>query len=129
MKPKLGKLILTLLTVALFTPVFAQQQTVSIICRCVEGGVNAQMVEWLKQHVFPAFEEKMRAEGREVRAHLTEFGGSDEALRQQYALDLSVGAGADVLAFDGFWVPEFVEAGYLQSLEAVAGGGVWDWDG
>jgi multiple sugar transport system substrate-binding protein len=111
----------------LLTPVFAQPPTVSIICRCVAGGVNALLVDWLKQHVFPGFIEKMRAEGREVRVHLTEFGGSDEALRQQYALDLSVGA--DVLAFDGFWVPEFVEAGYLRSLEAVAGPQVWDWAG
>lgn len=105
------------------------QDTVSVICRCVEDGVNEQMVEWLKDHVFPAFEEKMAAEGREVNVHLTEFGGSDEALEQQYALDLSVGAGQDVMAFDGFWVPEFVEAGYLEPIDQLAGEEVWDWDG
>ena len=130
MSDKLTRIVMAIgFVIALGVPALAQQQTVSIICRCVEGGVNADMVTWLKEHVFPAFEQRMSEQGLDVRAHLTEFGGSDEALRQQYALDLSVGAGADVIGFDGFWVPEFVEAGYLLPMDQVAGEQVWDWDG
>jgi multiple sugar transport system substrate-binding protein len=112
----------------LTTPAIAQS-TVSITCRCVEGGVNAEMVQWLKEDVFPAFEAHMEEQGQTVITELIEFGGSDEALEQQYALDLSVGSGPDILAFDGFWVPDFVEAGYLEPLGDVAGAQVWDWEG
>ena len=104
-------------------------QSVTIIARAVEGGVNWQIVKWIHEHVFPAFKEKMRAEGRDVDLQFIQFGGSDEALQQQYALDLSVRAGADIMAFDGFWVPEFVEAGYLKPLDEVAGPKVWEWEG
>ncbi len=109
-------------------PVFAQG-SLSVICRCVEGGVNAEMVQWLKDDVFPAFEAHKAEQGETVTLELVEFGGSDEALQQQYALDLSVGTGPDVLAFDGFWTPDFVEAGYIQPLDQVAGDVVWAWDG
>lgn len=107
----------------------ALAQSVSIIARAVEGGVNAEMVRWIRGSVFPAFQEQMRAQGRNVNLQFIEFGGSDEALKQQYALDLSVGAGADILAFDGFWVPEFVEAGYLAPLDEVVGPQVHSWEG
>ena len=115
------------LTLAMTGSAFAQ--SVSIIARAVEGGVNAHIVKWIHESVFPAFQEKMRQQGREVELRFIQFGGSDEALKQQYALDLSVGAGADIMAFDGFWVPEFVEAGYLKPLDEVAGPGVWNWEG
>lgn len=101
----------------------------NIMIRGVEGGVNAQMVEWIQNEVIPGFEGKMRQQGQDVRVGLIQFGGSDEALEQQYALDMSVGEGADILAFDGFWIPDFVEAGYLRSLDAIAGEAVWDWSG
>lgn len=115
------------LTVALGSTALAQ--SVSVVARAVEDGVNWQIVKWMHEAVFPAFEEKMRGEGRSVELEFIQFGGSDEALQQQYALDLSVGAGADIMAFDGFWVPEFVEAGYLKPLDEVAGPGVLDWSG
>lgn len=119
---------LALLSTLLAAPALAQS-TVSLTCRCVEGGVNAEMVQWLKEDVFPAFEARMEEQGQNVTAELIEFGGSDEALEQQYALDLSVGSGPDILAFDGFWVPDFVEAGYLEPLDQVVGEQVWDWEG
>lgn len=109
-------------------PAFAQS-TVTVTCRCVEDGVNAAMVQWLTEEVFPAFEAHMEEQGESVTTELIQFGGSDEALEQQYALDLSVGAGPDVMAFDGFWVPDFVEAGYLEPLDQIAGEQVWDWEG
>ncbi|MDZ7799552.1 MAG: extracellular solute-binding protein [Trueperaceae bacterium] len=118
----------TLFVIMFAAPAFAQS-TVEVICRCVEDGVNAEMVQWLQEDVFPAFEAHMEEQGQEVNAELVQFGGSDEALEQQYALDLSVGRGPDVLAFDGFWVPDFVEAEYLEPLDQIAGEQVWDWDG
>lgn len=94
----------------------ALAQTVSITCRCVAGGVNDQMVQWIRDYVIPTFEESNPG----VTVELVEFGGSDEQLKEQYALDLSVGAGADVMAFDGFWVPEFVESGSLKPLSEIS---------
>lgn len=107
--------------------VFAESLTVT--ARAVEGGVNSHIVQWIRGKVFPAFQQKLEAEGRSISLRFIEFGGSDEALQQQYALDLSVGTGADIIAFDGFWIPEFAEAGYLKPLDEVVGPNVWDWDG
>lgn len=100
-------------------------QTLSITFRGVTGGVNAQTVQWIAEYVKPNFE----AANPGVTVNIIEFGGSDEALKQQYALDLSVGAGADVMGFDGFWIPEFVEAGLLKPLSEVGGAAVDDWEG
>ncbi|MGC9530633.1 MAG: extracellular solute-binding protein [Candidatus Bipolaricaulaceae bacterium] len=102
---------------------------ITVTARAVRGGVNAQLVEWLVDVVFPAFEEEMRAAGKDVEVEFIEFGGTDEALKEQYALDLSAGRGADILGFDGFWLPEFAEAGLIEPLEAVVGSDVWAWDG
>jgi len=109
------------------TPVPAVELTLT--CRCVEGGVNANMVKWFKTYVQPKFTEKMKAEGKNVTVKLVEFGGSDEALKEQYALDLKVGKGYDVFAFDGFWVPEFVAGGLLKPLDEIAGPDVMKWEG
>lgn len=103
--------------------------TLTITCRCVAGGVNNNLVVWLTTYVFPTFEKMMADQGRDVKVELVEFGGSDEQLKEQYALDLSVGSGYDVMSFDGFWVPEFVGAGLLKPLEEVAGSEVNDWEG
>ncbi|HMM26765.1 MAG: extracellular solute-binding protein [Chloroflexota bacterium] len=103
--------------------------TLTITCRCVAGGVNNNLVVWLTTYVFPTFEKMMADQGREVKVELVEFGGSDEQLKEQYALDLSVGSGYDIMSFDGFWVPEFVGAGLLKPLEEVAGPEVNDWEG
>ncbi len=100
-------------------------QTVTITFRGVEGGVNAQQVQWVRDYVIPEFESMHPG----VNVELLEFGGSDEAIKEQYALDLSVGAGADVMGFDGFWIPEFVEGGLLEPLTALGGDAVLEWEG
>ena len=100
-------------TVALAGPAFAVDLTVT--CRCVVGGVNSETAEWIKESVIPAFTEKMKAEGKDVTVTLKEFGGQDEQLTQQLALDFSTGAGADVSGFDGFLIPSFVEGGLLEA--------------
>ena len=102
----------------------ALAQTLTITCRCVADGVNSQEVQWVQDYVIPTFE----AAHPGVTVDLAEFGGSDEQLKEQYALDLSVGAGADIMAFDGFWVPEFVESGSLKPLSDISSAAA-DWDG
>ena len=112
---------------AMITPAFAVDLTV--ICRCVVGGVNSETAVWIKESVIPGFTEEMKAEGKDVTVTLNEFGGKDEQMTQQLALDFSTGAGADVAAFDGFLIPSFVEGGLLKPLDEVAGADVNDWEG
>jgi multiple sugar transport system substrate-binding protein len=102
---------------------------VALICRCVLGGVNTNSVTWLNQTVFPRFREQMAAQGKQVSPRLVEFGGSDEELKAQYALDLKAGKGHDILAFDGFWTAEFVAGGLIKPLDAIAGLEANQWEG
>lgn len=120
---KYRNLLFSVLLLSLLSPVFAQN--LSITCRCVADGVNSAMVAWIRGYVIPTFEAKHPG----VTLSLIEFGGTDEALKEQYALDLSVGAGNDIMAFDGFWVPEFVEAERLKSLELIGGEAAANWEG
>ncbi len=103
--------------------------TLSIVCRCVAGGVNDNTVKWITGFVIPKFQDKMKAAGRNVTVNLVQFGGSDEELKARLALDLKSGSGSDLMAFDGFWVPEFVDGGLLKPLDTVAGATVNDWEG
>lgn len=102
---------------------------ITITCRCVKGGVNANTVKWLTETVIPTFEKQMAEKGTPVRVRLVEFGGSDEELKAQYALDLKAGKGHDVMAFDGFWTAEFVAGGLIKPLEEIAGPEVNGWEG
>ena len=107
----------------------AMATELNITCRCVVGGVNSGMAEWIESKVIPAFTAKMKAEGKDVTVKLNQFGGEDEQLTQQLALDFSTGAGPDVSGFDGFLIPSFVQGGLLKSLEEVAGADVNSWEG
>ncbi|MFA1623546.1 extracellular solute-binding protein [Rhizobium mongolense] len=100
-----------------------------ITCRCVVGGVNSGTAEWIQKKIIPAFTEKMKTQGKDVTVKLTQFGGEDEQLTQQLALDFSTGAGPDISAFDGFLIPSFVQGGLLKPLEEIAGPDVASWDG
>ncbi|APO71704.1 ABC transporter substrate-binding protein (plasmid) [Rhizobium gallicum] len=100
-----------------------------ITCRCVVGGVNSGTAEWIQEKIIPAFTEKMKTQGKDVTVKLTQFGGEDEQLTQQLALDFSTGAGPDISAFDGFLIPSFVQGGLLKPLEEIAGPDVASWDG
>lgn len=112
-----------LLALVAATPAAAQE--LSISCRCVSGGVNAELADWIKESVIPGFE----AAREGVTVTLNEFAGGDEQLTQQLALDFSTGAGADVAGFDGFLIPNFVEGGLLKPLEELVGEQVNDWEG
>ncbi len=120
--------LVTTLALSLGLPALAQT-TLSVTCRCVADGVNSNLVRWMTEYVIPEFESMMESAGNPVGVELIEFGGTDEALKEQYALDLSVGGGADIMAFDGFWVPEFVGANLLRPLNQVAGEEVDNWEG
>ncbi|MEI2297376.1 extracellular solute-binding protein [Ensifer sp. MJa1] len=113
--------------IAFAAPVSATE--LNITCRCVVGGVNSGMAEWIENKVIPAFTEKMKAAGKDVTVKLTQFGGEDEQLTQQLALDFSTGSGPDVSGFDGFLIPSFVQGNLLKSLEEVAGADVPKWEG
>lgn len=105
----------------------AQAADLSVVCRCVEGGVNGELARWIKTWVIPEFAKSPAGAGSTVT--LKEFGGTDEQLTQQLALDFSTGAGADVSGFDGFLIPSFVEGGLLKPLNEIAGSEVDGWDG
>jgi multiple sugar transport system substrate-binding protein len=111
-------------------PALAQTKTkLTMTCQCVVGGVNSAEAQWVVKYVIPNFEKQMSAAGTPVTVTLNQFGGSAEAERQQYALDLSVHKGYDVMAFDGFWIPQFASGDLIKPLETVAGDAVANWDG
>jgi multiple sugar transport system substrate-binding protein len=112
-----------LLALVAATPAAAQD--LSISCRCVSGGANAELADWIKESVIPGFQ----AAHSGVTVTLNEVAGGDEQLTQQLALDFSTGAGADIAGFDGFLIPNFVEAGLLKPISEVAGAGAMDWEG
>ena len=106
--------------------VFAQDSTIELSISGVNG---ADALQWLNDMVVPAFEQKMADEGKDVSVTVIPFSGTGEDLRQQYALDLGVGQGADVLSFDGFWIPEFADGGLVKPLTEIVGPQVMDWEG
>ncbi len=112
---------------ALATPAFATELTIT--CRCVVGGANDAGANWILNSVIPDYEAKAKAEGKDITVTLKQFGGSDEQMTQQQALDFSTGAGADIAGFDGFLIPSFAEGGLLKPLDEVAGKEVDDWEG
>ncbi len=93
------------------------------------SGATGNIFNWLTNYVAPAFEEHMAEQGRTVTVTVIETSVTAEDLRQQYVLDLGVGIGADLMAFDGFWLPEFVDGGLLQPLSEIVGEEVFDWAG
>lgn len=93
------------------------------------SGATGNIFNWLSNYVAPAFEEHMAEQGRTVTVNVLETAVTAEDLRQQYVLDLGVGSGSDLMSFDGFWLPEFVDAGLVAPLSEVVGDEVWDWDG
>jgi multiple sugar transport system substrate-binding protein len=83
----------------------------------------------VNETIIPAFEEMMAEQGKNVNVTTLEFVGSGDDQRQQYVLDLGVGAGTDIMTMDGFWLPEFVEGGLLKPLTEVVGPEVMEWEG
>ena len=93
----------------------------------ITGTATGGSYTWLTDIVKPYCEEQLAAEGTPVTITPVEWVGDD--YRQQVVLDLGVGQGGDILNVDGFWIPEFVEAGLVQPLTSVAGDEIMDWEG
>lgn len=103
--------------------------SLSIAANAVRGGKNSQEAIWIEDYVIPTFEQRMGEEGREVSVEFLGRGVDDEDFKAQIALDLRSGRGADVIAIDGIWLGEFVQAGFLEPLEELVGPQVNDWEG
>ena len=107
----------------------AEPIKLAINCGCVQGGDGDNAYRWLTEVVTPRFEGKMREEGKTVHLEVIPGVVDAEALKKQHALDIKARQGADILAFDGFWTPEFVAAGLLKPLDELAGPAVNAWEG
>lgn len=117
-------ILIVVLLATLLTGNVLAQDTIELSIGGVSSGPE---LDWLIEVVKPEFEAMMAEEGKTVNVNIVEFIGDDA--RQQLVLDLGVGEGADILAFDGFWLPEFVEGGLLQPLTQVVGEEAMEWEG
>jgi multiple sugar transport system substrate-binding protein len=118
-------LLVALVVVLGLLPATAAQEPITLTINA--GGAE---LEWLTETVKPAFEEQMAAAGTPVTVEVVDSGNiSGEDQKQQYVLDLSVGEGFDLMTFDGFWLPEFVDGGLLQPVTALVGEDALAWEG
>jgi len=85
-------------------------------------------LKWLQETIKPAFEKKMTDAGTPITVNVVENANVPDA-KQQLALDLTAGKGADLFSFDGFWLPEFVEGGLIKPLDELVGADFADWEG
>jgi multiple sugar transport system substrate-binding protein len=94
------------------------------------GGVGGDELRWINESVIPACSAQLEAAGMPVSVEALDSGNvSGEDQRQQLVLDMSVGEGPDITSFDGFWLPEFVDAGLLTPLNQLVGPEVEEWEG
>jgi multiple sugar transport system substrate-binding protein len=92
--------------------------------------LSGNELKWMTNTIKPAFEKKMADAGTPVTVNVIDSGNiSGDAQKQQLALDLKVGKGSDLFSFDGFWLPEFVDAGLLKSIDAIIGPDALAWEG
>ncbi|MEJ5229688.1 MAG: extracellular solute-binding protein [Pseudothermotoga sp.] len=105
------RLFCLLLLVAL--AVFVAAEKVTIIANAIKGGKNTQVVDWFGKFI-PNIEEELG-----IDVELIQTGIKDEDFKARIVLDIKGGGGADILWIDGFWVPEFVEAGYLRPIDDI----------
>ena len=85
-------------------------------------------LKWIQETIKPAFEKKMADAGTPITVNAVDNSNVKDA-KQQLALDLKAGKGADLFSFDGFWLPEFVEGGLLKSLDELVGPEYANWEG
>ncbi|MGJ8453969.1 extracellular solute-binding protein [Pseudothermotoga sp. U03pept] len=105
------RLFCLLLLVAL--AIFVAAEKVTIIANAIKGGKNTQVVDWFEKFI-PSIEKELN-----IQVELIQTGIKDEDFKARIVLDIKGGGGADILWIDGFWVPEFVEAGYLRPIDDI----------
>ncbi|GAA3995467.1 extracellular solute-binding protein [Deinococcus rubellus] len=93
------------------------------------SGLNTIAQKWYEQSVIPAVNKALAPQGKTIAVTYQNTASSAEATKQQYALDLKAGRGADIMSFDGFWLPEFVASGLIKPLDVVVGKNATQWDG
>lgn len=104
--------------------------TVTVTTNAISGGKNGAEADYFQNWVIPNFEAAMTAKGKNVKLEYQPNGVDDENYKTKQALDLSSGAGADLIAVDGIWYGEFADAGYIKPLDDVVGADVVNaWDG
>jgi multiple sugar transport system substrate-binding protein len=98
----------------------AAPATITLAENAIRGGKNTEAAEWIEDWAIPEFESMMADEGLEVSVVFEGSGADDEDYKTTVALDLSTGGGPDVIGgFDGIWVGEFAQAGYIQPLDEI----------
>ncbi|MGC5020722.1 extracellular solute-binding protein [Micromonospora sp. DT47] len=107
----------------------AKNITLTIAANSIVGGKNSAGAEWIEKWVIPRFIEAQKAKGVTAKVTFAPSGVDDEQYKTKLALDLRSKGGADVIAVDGIWVGEFVQAGYLKPLSEVAGDQADKWEG
>jgi len=83
----------------------------TIMVNAAPGGVNSQIAEWLAQEL-PAISRELG-----IPVTFLPAGINDGDYKARIALDIKAGRGADVIALDQFWVPEFADAGFIMPLD------------
>jgi multiple sugar transport system substrate-binding protein len=105
------------------------QITLTVTENAIRGGKNSAVAEWVEDWVIPEFEAMKADDGVDVTVTFEGSGADDEDFKTALALDLSTGGGPDILGgFDGIWVGEFAQAGYIQPLNQIHPDAD-DWDG
>lgn len=103
--------------------------SLSVIANAIKGGKNTVTAEFIQDYVIPNFSRDAAIDGYTVRISFAGRGVADEDYKAALALDLRSKRGADIMAFDGFWIGEFAEAGYIKPLERVVGRSFRTWEG
>ena len=101
------------LLLVLAMTVFVIAEKITIIANAIKGGKNTQVVEWFERFL-PDIAKELG-----VQVELIQTGIKDEDFKARIVLDIKGGGGADILWIDSFWVPEFVEAGYLRPIDDI----------
>lgn len=102
---------------------------ITITANSIVGGKNDQGALWITKYVIPKFVAEEKAKGRTVSVTYNGSGAADEAYESKLALQLKAGDAPDVMAIDGIWLGQFVQAGYLKPLDKVLGAGIDQWAG
>lgn len=102
---------------------------ITVTANSIVGGKNDQGALWITKYVIPKFVAEEKAKGRTVSVTFDGSGAPDEAYESKLALQLKAGDAPDVMAIDGIWLGQFVQAGYLKPLEKALGAGISHWAG
>lgn len=102
---------------------------ITITANSIIGGKNDQGALWITKDVIPKFVAEEKAKGRTVSVTYDGSGAADEAYESKLALQLKAGDAPDVMAIDGIWLGQFVQAGYLKPLDKAIGTSIDHWTG